>query len=173
MRTKEKSVYSGIDKIIKKYNEPGELIRILQKAQDINGYLSEDVQIYIADKLKLPISEVNGVVTFYSLFSTKPKGKYTIGVCLGTACYVKGANDILKKLKEELGINEDETTPDGLFTLRVTRCMGACGLAPVIAIDEDVHGKITPEDIPKILKKYGKNTETDNKADNDKNSPAE
>lgn len=163
---KEKPVYKEIDEIIQKYNKPGELIRILQKVQDLYGYLSEDVQIYIADKLKLPVSEVNGVVTFYSLFSTKPKGKYTVGVCLGTACYVKGANDILKKIKEELKINEDETTEDGLFTLRTTRCIGACGLAPVISVGDDIHGRLSPKDIPGILDKYrksGTETNIDNK----------
>ncbi|MDK2799267.1 MAG: hypothetical protein PWQ70_886 [Clostridiales bacterium] len=154
MQLKEKPVYKEIDAVIEKYNKPGGLIRILQKVQDMYGYLSEDVQIYIADRLKLPISEVNGVVTFYSLFSTKPKGKYTIGVCLGTACYVKGANDILKKIKDELKINEDETTEDGLFTLRATRCIGACGLAPVITVGDDVHGRINPGEVPKILSKY-------------------
>ncbi|MCG8502513.1 MAG: NADH-quinone oxidoreductase subunit NuoE [Firmicutes bacterium] len=155
MQLKEKPDYKEIDAIMTQYTEPEHLIRILQKVQDIYGYLSEDVQIYIADKLKIPVSEVNGVVTFYSLFSTKPKGKHIIGVCLGTACYVKGANDILKKLKSELKINEDETTKDGVFTLRATRCIGACGLAPVITIGDDVHGRINADDIPRILEKYG------------------
>ena len=155
MQLKEKPDYKEIDAIMTQYTEPEHLIRILQKVQDIYGYLSEDVQIYIADKLKIPVSEVNGVVTFYSLFSTKPKGKHIIGVCLGTACYVKGANDILKKLKSELKINEDETTKDGVFTLRATRCIGACGLAPVITIGDHVHGRINAEDIPRILEKYG------------------
>ncbi len=155
MQLKEKPDYKEVDAIMTQYTQPEHLIRILQKVQDIYGYLSEDVQIYIADKLKIPVSEVNGVVTFYSLFSTKPKGKHIIGVCLGTACYVKGANDILKKLKSELKINEDETTKDGVFTLRATRCIGACGLAPVITIGDDVHGRINADDIPRILEKYG------------------
>ena len=154
MELRQKPILKEVDEIIEKYNEPGGLIRILQKVQQLYGYLSEDTQIYIADKLKLPVSEVNGIVTFYSLFSTKPKGKYIIGVCLGTACYVKGAADILKAFKDELKINEDETSKDGLFTIRVTRCVGACGLAPVITIGEDVHGKISASDIPEIINKY-------------------
>ncbi len=159
MQLQEKLNYKEVDEIIEKYKKPENLIRILQKVQQIYGYLSEDVQIYIADKLKLPVSEVNGVVTFYSLFSMKPKGKYTIGICLGTACYVKGGNDILKKLKNELKINEDETTEDGLFTIQATRCIGACGLAPVITVGDDVHGRIKPDDIPNILEKYRKSRE--------------
>ena len=148
------SSIAEIDEIIEKYTEPGSLIRILQKVQDIYGYLSEDVQTYIAGRLHIPVSEINGVVTFYSLFSTKPKGKYKISVCMGTACYVKGANKILDRLKEELGADEGETSSDGLFTLLATRCVGACGLAPVITIGDNVHGRLSPDDIPLLIQKY-------------------
>ncbi len=148
------SSIAEIDEIIEKYTEPGSLIRILQKVQDIYGYLSEDVQTYIAGRLHIPVSEINGVVTFYSLFSTKPKGKYRISVCMGTACYVKGANKILDRLKEELGADEGETSGDGLFTLLATRCVGACGLAPVITIGDNVHGRLSPDDIPLLIQKY-------------------
>ena len=154
MQVKKQKPIKEIDEIIKKHHETGGLIRILQKTQQIYGYLSEETQIYIAKKLNMPMSEVNGVVTFYSLFSTKPKGKYTIGVCLGTACYVKGANDIMKKLKQTLEIDEGETTADKMFTLIATRCIGACGLAPVITIGDDVNGRLNVEDVPKILGKY-------------------
>ncbi|MTI65903.1 MAG: NADH-quinone oxidoreductase subunit NuoE [Firmicutes bacterium] len=144
-----------LDEIISKYEtEQGMLIRILQKSQKHFGYLPLEVQSYISEKLNIPISKVNGVVTFYSLFSEKPRGKYTIGVCLGTACYVKGAQEVLDAIKDELQINVDETTMDGLFTLKATRCIGACGLAPVVTINDEVHGRLTPSDIPSILYKY-------------------
>ena len=132
------------------------LVRILQKGQDIFGYLPITVQSYIADKLDLPISTVNGVVSFYSLFSQEPRGKYIVSVCMGTACYVKGAEDILNAIKDELQVREDETSMDGLFTLRSTRCIGACGLAPVITINDDVYGRVRPDDIPGIMHQYKK-----------------
>lgn len=149
--------YQALDELINKYrNTPGALIPVLHQAQQIFGYLSEDVQIKVAEGLNLPLSEVYGVITFYSFFSTKPRGKYTIGVCLGTACYVKGAAQILQTVKDELGIEMDETTDDGLFTLTVTRCLGACGLAPVMMIGDDVYGRLTPERVPEILNSYRK-----------------
>lgn len=151
--------YKALDQVIERYkNEQGMLIHILQQAQDIFGYLPVKVQSYIAEKMDIPISTINGVVSFYSLFSQEPTGKYTIGVCLGTACYVKGANDILEAIKEELGLDVGETTPNKLFTLKATRCIGACGLAPVITINEDVYGRLSPSDIPSIIHKYTKNT---------------
>ncbi|HBE80626.1 MAG TPA: NAD(P)H-dependent oxidoreductase subunit E [Firmicutes bacterium] len=147
--------YQQLEKIIAEYKgKPGALIPVLHKAQGLFGYLAEDVQELVAEGLAIPLSEVYGVITFYSLFSTKPRGEHTIGVCMGTACYVKGAADILKTIKTQLGIEIDDTSADGLFTLTVTRCLGACGLAPVLTIDEDVYGRLTPDKIPDILNKY-------------------
>ncbi|SHJ75523.1 NADH-quinone oxidoreductase subunit NuoE family protein [Tepidibacter formicigenes] len=151
----EKDNFKKLNEIIEKYKEEeGMLIRILQKSQEIFGYLPEKVQTYISQKLNIPVSTINGVVSFYSLFSEEPQGKYTIGVCLGTACYVKGAQDVLEAIKEELQIDVGETSMDKLFTLKATRCIGACGLAPVITINEEVHGRVSPADVPSILYKY-------------------
>src|SRR5690554_7994103 len=147
--------YQRLEEVIEKYkNTPGALIPVLHQAQLIFGYLSKDVQIKIAEGLDVPLSEVYGVVTFYSFFSLKPQGKYTIGVCLGTACYVKGAEALLEKIKETLKISDGETTSDGLFTLDTTRCVGACGLAPVMTVGDDVYGRLTPERISEILERY-------------------
>lgn len=149
--------YQELDLIIDRYSrEPGQLIRILQKAQDVFGYLPEEVQAYIADKTRIPVSEVNGVVTFYSLFSTEPRGKYLLNVCMGTACYVKGAPELMDAISDKLGIKEGNTSADNLFTLKSTRCVGACGLAPILTVNENVHGKIGGRDIPKIIQKYRK-----------------
>lgn len=146
-----------LDEIIDQYrHQPGMLIRVLQKAQEVFGYLPPEVQTHIADRLQLPVSTVSGVVTFYSLFSQEATGKYTISVCLGTACYVKGAMEILRAIEEELHIKAGETTLDRLFTIKPTRCIGACGLAPVITINDEVYGRLTPADIPSILYKYQK-----------------
>jgi NADH:ubiquinone oxidoreductase subunit E len=151
------SRYQQLEKIItENKGRPGALIPVLHQAQGLFGYLAEDVQELVAEGLEIPLSEVYGVITFYSLFSTKPRGEHTIGVCMGTACYVKGAAAILQRLQTELGIGIEDTTDDGLFTLTVTRCLGACGLAPVIAIDEDVYGRLIPDKIPDILNKYRK-----------------
>lgn len=147
--------YQRLDEVIAKYKDtPGALIPVLHQAQLIFGYLSKDVQIRIAEGINVPLSEVYGVVTFYSFFSLKPQGRYTIGVCLGTACYVKGAAALVEELEQNLGISVGDTTDDGLFTLSITRCVGACGLAPVLTIDEDVYGRLTPEKIPEILERY-------------------
>jgi NADH:ubiquinone oxidoreductase subunit E len=147
--------YQKLNKVIEEYKEkPGGLIPVLHQAQLIFGYLPKDVQIKVAEGLDLPLSEVFGVVTFYSFFSLKPRGKYTIGICLGTACYVKGAAEIVEALEKELGIKVGDSTEDGLFSLMVTRCVGACGLAPVLTIGEDVYGRLTPEMIPNILERY-------------------
>ncbi|MCT4597261.1 MAG: NAD(P)H-dependent oxidoreductase subunit E [Vallitalea sp.] len=154
----ETNQYKKLDAIIQKYKDTnGMLITILKDAQDIFGYLPMKVQSYISQKLDIPISTINGVVSFYSLFSEEPTGKYTIGVCLGTACYVKGASDIMEAIKEELGLDVGETTSNGMFTLKATRCIGACGLAPVITINDDVYGRLSPSDIPSIIHKYTKN----------------
>lgn len=144
-----------LDEIIERYSkQDGMLIRILQKSQELYGYLPLEVQARISEKLNLPISTINGVVSFYSLFSQEPRGKNTISVCLGTACYVKGAQEILSAIQEELQLDVGETTMDKLFTLKATRCIGACGLAPVITINDEVHGRLTPADIPSVLYPY-------------------
>lgn len=130
------------------------LMTVMQKAQDIYGYLPFEVQKMIAEGMNVPLEKVYGVATFYSQFSLSPKGKYNVSVCLGTACYVKGSGEIFNKLSKKLGIGPDECTEDGKFSLVATRCIGACGLAPVMMVNEDVYGKITADDIDKILEKY-------------------
>lgn len=132
----------------------GALIPVLHEAQEIYGYLPIEVQTIISKNLGVSMAEIYGVVTFYTQFTTQPKGKYKIGVCLGTACYVKGSGDLLEKIKEKLGIKEGECTPDGKFSIDATRCIGACGLAPVITINDDVYGKLTVDEIDGILAKY-------------------
>ncbi len=150
-----KQKYNELNEIIDKYKgQKGMVIRILQKAQDIFGYLPIEVQSHISDNLDIPIATINGVVSFYSLFSQKARGKYVINVCMGTACYVKGAQEVLNAIKEELKIEEGETSLDGLFTILATRCIGACGLAPVITINKEVYGRLSPDDIPGIMRKY-------------------
>ena len=137
----------------------GALIEILHKAQNIFGYLPRDVQLFIARKLGIPGAEVYGVVSFYSYFSTKPSGKHTISICMGTACFVRGADKIIEKFKEKLGIEANETTDDGLFTIKDVRCIGACGLAPVVMVDGNVYGRVKVEDIDDILNSYRKKEE--------------
>ena len=129
-------------------------MHVLQEAQAIYGYLPLPVQKTIAEGLNISLSEVYGVATFYSQFSLKPKGKYRISVCLGTACYVKGSDKILQEVEKELGIKVGECTEDGLFSIDSCRCVGACGLAPVMMINEDVHGRLTPEMVKGILDGY-------------------
>lgn len=144
-----------LDKVIAEYkDEKGALIPILHKAQDIYGYLPPKVQLRIANALNIPLSEVHGVVTFYTGFRTKPAGEYRISVCLGTACYVKGAQEIMDALKSQLGIEEGECTDDMKFSLDACRCIGACGLAPVITINGKVYGKISEKDVAGILAEY-------------------
>lgn len=132
----------------------GLLMQTLQKAQEIFGYLPIEVQKFISTEIDIPLAEVYGVTTFYTQFAIEPKGKHKIGVCLGTACYVKGSQLILDKLSKELNIKVGQTTKDNLFTLEATRCLGCCGLAPVIMIDHDVYGKLEAKKIPDILAKY-------------------
>lgn len=135
-------------------DDEGALMPVLQQAQEIYGYLPIEVQKIIAEEMNIPLEKIYGVVTFYSQFSLSPKGKYTISVCLGTACYVKGSGDIFNELSEKLGISGGETTPDGKFTLVDCRCIGACGLAPVLTVNDDVYGRLTVDDVPGILAKY-------------------
>ena len=130
------------------------LMVVMQKAQDIYGYLPIEVQQMIADGMGVPLEKVYGVATFYAQFALSPKGKFNISVCLGTACYVKGSGDILEELKQKLGIDVGECTPDRKFSLEACRCIGACGLAPVLTVGEDVHGRLTKADVPGILAKY-------------------
>lgn len=132
----------------------GALISVLHEAQDIYGYLPIEVQAIISKHLDITMAEIYGVVTFYTQFTTQPKGKYKIGICLGTACYVKGSGDILNKIKEKLGIQEGECSPDGKYSIDATRCIGACGLAPVMTVNDDVYGKLTVDDLDDIFAKY-------------------
>ena len=144
-----------LQEIIAKYKGvPGGTMPVMQQAQEIFGYLPEEVQIKIAEGLEIPLEEVYGISTFYSLYDLNPKGQYKITVCLGTACYVKGAGDVLERIQKRLGIEPGGTTPDGRFSLEATRCIGACGLAPVMTINEDVYGRLTPDEVDKILDKY-------------------
>ena len=142
------------DAIARHKEDPGAVMPVLQEAQEIYGYLPIEVQTMVAEGLGVSLEEVYGVSTFYSQFALSPKGKYNISVCLGTACYVKGSGDILNKISEQLGIGAEECTPDGQFSLTACRCIGACGLAPVITVNEDVYGRLTVDDIPYIINKY-------------------
>lgn len=134
--------------------QPGAVMPALHQAQEIYGYLPMEVQKKIAEGLGVSLEEVYGVSTFYSQFSLTPKGKYHISVCLGTACYVKGSDKVLDRLVAKLGIQPEECTEDGNFSLTACRCIGACGLAPVITVNEDVYGRLAPEDVDDILAKY-------------------
>lgn len=141
--------------VIAKYKDlRGNLMPVLQEAQDIYGYLPIEVQTIIAEGLDIPLEEVYGVVTFYAQFSLYPKGEYKVSVCLGTACYVKGSGDIYERLQQRLGIEGGQCTSDGKFSLEACRCVGACGLAPVLTVNEDVYGKITADDVDDIIAKY-------------------
>ncbi len=130
------------------------LMHVMQVAQEIYGYLPFEIQQKIADGMKVPLEKVYGVATFYAQFALSPKGKYAISVCLGTACYVKGAQEILDELSAQLGIDAEECTADGKYSLTACRCIGACGLAPVLTVNDDVYGKITAADVKGILAKY-------------------
>ena len=133
----------------------GYLIQVLHRAQDIFGYLPREVQIRVAEKLYLSEAQVSGVVSFYNYFTTEPKGKYCVNVCLGTACYVKGSEKVLSEIERVLGIKADTTpTPDGLFSISALRCVGACGLAPVMMVNGKVYGKVTPAQAVKIINEY-------------------
>ena len=132
----------------------GSVMPILQKAQEIYGYLPIEVQTMIAEKMDVPLEEIYGVSTFYSLFALTPKGKYNVSVCMGTACYVKGAADVLGKICEVLGIQPEECTQDGKFSIAECRCIGACGLAPVMTVNDDVYGRVSVSEVEDILSKY-------------------
>lgn len=144
-----------LDAVIAKHKDmKGGLIPVLHQAQEIYGYLPIEVQQMIAEGLNVSMAEVYGVVTFYTQFTTNPKGKYKIAVCLGTACYVKGSQDLVDRISQRLNIGVGECTPDGKFSLDATRCIGACGLAPVLTVNDDVYGRLTTKDIDGILDKY-------------------
>ncbi len=135
-------------------DDSSRLMAVMQEAQEIYGYLPLEVQKMIAEGMNVPLEKVYGVSTFYAQFSLSPKGLYNISVCLGTACYVKGSGDIMDRLSERLGIGADECTPDGKFSLTACRCIGACGLAPVLTVNEEVYGRLTVDDVDDILAKY-------------------
>ncbi len=153
--------YEELDEYIESIKaKRGMLIGVLHKAQEIFGYIPQEVQHHIAEKLGVSESTVYGVVTFYSFFTMKPRGKYQIKVCMGTACYVKGGNQLLERLREELKVQGEEPTADGLFSIHEVRCLGACSMAPVLLIGErDFHGRVTPDMIPQILDSYRRKEE--------------
>lgn len=147
--------YVELDKVIAKFKGmEGALIMILHRAQEIFGYLPEDVQRHVAKELNIPLTDVYGVTTFYSYFSLTPRGKYRIAVCMGTACYVRGAGDLVAAFEKDLGIKVGQTTEDRMFTLEVSRCIGACGIAPVLTVNEDVYGNVAADKVSGILDKY-------------------
>ena len=151
----EQELFARLDQVLGRYREvPGALIPVLQIAQGIFGYLPENVMKHIAKALNKPYSEVTGVVSFYSFFSTVPRGKYRVQVCLGTACYVRGGMRVLEALQKKLKIDVGQTTDDRLFTLGVARCFGACGLAPVITVNDEVHHRVNPNKVDQILNRY-------------------
>ena len=150
-----KEKYEKLQEAIARHKgERGAVMPVLQEAMNIFGYVPQDVQEIIAEGLGVTLSEVYGVATFYSQFSLEAKGEYVIGVCLGTACYVKGSQKIMDELCKQLEVEVGRTTKDGKFTLNATRCLGACGLAPVIMVNDDVYGRLTPDQIPGIIAKY-------------------
>ena len=132
----------------------GALIEVLHKAQGIFGYLPQEVQLFVGEKLDIPASKVYGVVTFYSYFTTEPRGEFVINVCMGTACFVRGSGAVLNEFQKVLGIKTGETTADGKYTIEVLRCVGACGLAPVVTVNDRVYGHISPVDVKKIISEY-------------------
>lgn len=144
-----------VDKILEKYeHEAGSLIPILQEVQGTYGYLPEEILTYVSERSKVPLSKIYGIVTFYAQFSLVPRGRNTIKICLGTACHVKGAKRVLAKLEEALGIKVGGTSSDSKFTLEIVRCLGTCFLAPVMMINRDYFGKLTPDKVGKILEQY-------------------
>ena len=145
----------ALDGVIAKHKgQPGATMPVLQEAQDIFGYLPEEVQLKVAEGLGLSLSEVYGVVSFYTQFSLNPKGKTQIAVCMGTACYVKGAGAILERIEKIVGCKAGAVTEDGRYSIDATRCIGACGLAPVLTVNGDVHGRLSPDDVDGIMKQY-------------------
>jgi NADP-reducing hydrogenase subunit HndA len=135
-------------------NDPQELINVLHKCQEHFGYLPAEVQEVVSGELVVPVAKVYGVVTFYSFFTMTPKGKHPISICMGTACYVRGAEKVLDEFRKELGLQVGQTTTDGKFSLSSLRCVGACGLAPVVMVGDKTFGRVAPDDVKNILKEY-------------------
>lgn len=151
----KKEQVAKLQEICKSFNnDPGELINVLHKSQETFGYLPAEVQEIIASELKISVAKVYGVVTFYSFFTMIPKGQHPISICTGTACYVRGAEKVLDEFKRILDVKVGETTPDGKFSLSCLRCVGACGLAPVVMVGEKVYGRVSPDGVKDILKEY-------------------
>ena len=151
----KKRLDTEVGEILNKYShDKDNLIKILEEVQTKYGYIPEYAEYIIGKYLNMPVAEIYGVITFYSRFTTKPKGKYNISVCLGTACFVKGSNDLLERAKTKLGINEGEMTKDGKFSIDTLRCVGACGLAPVFIINGEVYGKATVKKIDEVIDEY-------------------
>lgn len=154
LKLKEKDVQK-IQEICASFNnDPGELINVLHKSQEHFGYLPAEVQEVVARQLKVSVAKVYGVVTFYSFFTMVPRGKYPISVCTGTACYVRGAEKVLDEVKRLLKVPVGETTPDGKFSIAGLRCVGACGLAPVVLVGDKTYGRVAPDGVKKILREY-------------------
>jgi len=148
-------VRKGVEAICEEYGkEPSPLMMILSAIQKKYGYIPLEIQEIVSGKTGIPVAEIYGVVTFYSFFSLQPKGKYVVGICLGTACYVKSSQQILDKFETLLGIKAGQTTPDGLFTIEAIRCMGACALAPAMSVNGKVYPRVTPDQVEKILAEY-------------------
>jgi len=149
------NLLSKMDPIIEKYKDvDGGLMMVIQEAQNLYGCVSSETQHYISSKLNIPLTKVYGIVTFYSQFTMNPKGENVISVCMGTACYVKNSPKVLEEVKNVLGIENGETTSDGKFTLAETRCLGCCGLAPVLQVNEKVYGNVKPSEVKDIIAKY-------------------
>lgn len=149
------SKFKELEKFIDAQNEKeSALISVLHRAQQLYGYIGEETQAFIAKKLEIPVSKVYGVVTFYSYFTTEPKGKYVISVCTGTACFVKNAGEVLEEFKKQLGIKDGQTTEDGLYTLDTLRCVGSCAIAPVVLVNDKVYGYFTKADVAKVLNEF-------------------
>ncbi|MDR1195276.1 MAG: NADH-quinone oxidoreductase subunit NuoE [Endomicrobium sp.] len=154
--TKRQELKDFISEYMQKDNPSSYLIAVLHKAQELYGYLARETMEFISETMNVPAANIWGVATFYHYFNLTPRGKYTISVCLGTACYVKGAGEVMEAIKEELHIKEGETTKDMTFTLQEARCLGACGLAPVMMVNGKIHGDLTPKKVVEIIKEYRK-----------------
>jgi len=149
------SIDDKLQEILSKYKDSKDnLIQILNEVQEYYGYIPKSAQFEISKQMNIPMAEIYGVITFYSRFTLKPKGKYNIAVCLGTACFVKGSEKILDRLKDKLKIDVGQTTDDGMFSIEATRCVGACGLAPVFTVNDEVYGKATPDMVDRIIEEY-------------------
>lgn len=155
LSAQEREQYEAVARVIEQYRQkPGSLIMVLHAAQEIFDYLPMELQQFIADGMDIPVSEVCGVVSFYSFFSTQKRGKHTIRMCQGTACYVRGGKKVVEAIKKELGVEVGGTTADGQFTFEIVRCIGSCGLAPAMMVDDDVYKQVTPTKLRGILAQY-------------------